>query len=147
MIPKCLNPVVCNDCRPISLQCTPARVFEGLILDQMTKFLEGTNFFYERQFGFRKSMSCELAVLDLVEGIRRDIAAGMVVLVAFEDFTVAFNCLFGSVIIEQLIAAGFSYSAARVIANMLTGRMFRVVHGKLMSDWVTYHRGIGQGGG
>lgn len=70
--------------------------------------------FFKRQFRFHRGRSCEFAVLDLIEGIRRDIADGRVVLVGFENFTVAFNCVFGSVIVEQLVEVGFSRSAARV---------------------------------
>lgn len=89
-------------------------------------------------------MGCEYVVLDPVEGIRRDIAEGRIVRVGFNDFTPAFNCIFGSVIIEQSV--GFSVAAARVIADSFTGRSFRVVSGTCISDWRFYHRGIGQGG-
>ena len=51
-------------------------------------FVEG-----KRQFGFKPGLNCELAVLDFVKGIKRDVSEKRIVLVAFEDFSVALNCL------------------------------------------------------
>lgn len=112
----------------------------------MTRYLEDTGYFCNCQFGFRRGLSCEYAVLDLVEGIRKDMLENKVVLAAFEDYTIAFNCVFCSTIVDAAVAAGFSRSAAKVLVSMLTGRRLQVVTPHGVSTWRDFFRGIGQGG-
>lgn len=83
----------------------------------MSSYLESSGFRHKRQFGFRSGLNCEMAVLDLVEGIRRDASEGRIVLAAFEKFSVAFNCIFGSVIVDQLVSA---VSHGRLLESLLT---------------------------
>lgn len=71
-IPKCLNPSKLADYRPIAIQLIFSKILDGVSLEQIIGFLEGRNFFEPRQFGFRRGLSCEHAVLDFVEGIRSD---------------------------------------------------------------------------
>lgn len=122
------------------------KVFESILLDQITEFLKGTGFFFSGQFGSRRGLNAELAVLDLVEGIRRDVDRGRVVLIAFKDYTVGFNCLFCSSIVLGFLDAGFSASAARVIACSLYGREFMVTSAHRSSSWRRLDRRVGQGG-
>lgn len=123
-IPKRANPTLPAHCRPVTLQPNISKIFEVVLLKHIADFLEESNYFHSRQFGFRKGLNSELAVLDLVGRIRKNIDSGRVVLVAFEDNTVAFNCLFCSSIILSLLEVGFSLAAARLIASSLSGRGF-----------------------
>lgn len=56
----------------------------------------------------------------------------------------AFNCIFESVIVEQLVGAGFLHVTARVIVDSLTQGSFSVVTVKFMSNWRLYYREISQ---
>lgn len=70
----------------------------------MMEFLESTDYVNDTQLSFRKGLGCEYSVLDLVESIRLLILCGRVDLVVAEDYTVAFNCLYGSAIIGREFA-------------------------------------------
>lgn len=102
-IPKCLNLSKSADYCPIAIQPIFDKIFDGVMLEQITEYLERVNFFEARQFGFRRGLCCEHAVLDLVEGILSDILKGRVFMVVFEDFSVAFNCLYCSSIISAAL--------------------------------------------
>lgn len=87
-----------------------------------------------------------LLFLTSSRGFRRDIDGGRIVMVVFEDFTVAFNSLYCSAMVNAVIKAGFSHAAAKVIAHSLLDREFMVVCGDHSSSWRRVDRGIGQGG-
>ena len=52
--------------RPISLLPSISKLFEKVIYQQLYKYFEDSNLFYENQYGFRKGHSTELASLELV---------------------------------------------------------------------------------
>lgn len=145
-IPKRPNPVAPGDFRPISLQSMFAKIFEGIVLRQITGFLNANDYFSPLQFGFRAGHSTEHAVLDFVERTRARIEDGNLVLVIFIDFTVAFNSLYPSAIIEAFLRAGFSRSSIGWLADSLSGRSFCIDTGGERSGFFAYDRGFGQGG-
>ena len=51
--------------RPISLLPVFAKLFEKVIKHRLITFLDGNNIITDNQFGFRKSHSTELAVIDI----------------------------------------------------------------------------------
>lgn len=88
-------------------------------------------------------MNAELAVLDLVEGLCTDIDESRVMLVTFENYTVAFYSVFNNTIVMGLLEAGFAPSSARLIASSLLGRSFRVVPGLDVSECQSVGREVG----
>lgn len=66
-------------------------------------------------------------------------------MMVFKDFSVAFNCLFCSSIISAALDAGFSRSAALLLASTLSGRRLQVQSQLGSSEWRNFHRGVGQG--
>lgn len=63
-IPKKSKPTEPRHFRPISLQSNLAKMFEAIVLPQMTEHIERSGFLVEEQFGFRAGMSTEQAVVD-----------------------------------------------------------------------------------
>ena len=57
---------VFSNYRPISLLPSISKVFERVIYQQLYKYFEDSNLFYESQYGFRKGYSTELASPELV---------------------------------------------------------------------------------
>lgn len=51
-----------------------SKVFDGILVDEITSYFERSGFFVEEQFGFRKQYNCEMALL--VENIRLVLEAG-----------------------------------------------------------------------
>ena len=55
--------------RPISLLPSISKIFEKVILIQLTEYLNNNNILHKNQYGFRKHYSTELASLHLVDKI------------------------------------------------------------------------------
>ena len=53
--------------RPISLLSPISKIFETILLKQMTKFFSKNDSFSEHQYGFRKKRSCCDAIKDITE--------------------------------------------------------------------------------
>jgi hypothetical protein len=49
-----------------------AKVYESLLAIRITNYFEENNLFNKSQFGFRKGLSCELALNTFVETIREN---------------------------------------------------------------------------
>ena len=61
----------CNDYRPISLLPNISKIFEKIIKNRLSKFLEENNCLFSKQFGFRNKHSITHALIDLTETIRK----------------------------------------------------------------------------
>ena len=65
------NTEECNNYRPISLLPNISNLFEKLIKNRLSKFLEENKCLFSRQFGFRKKHSTNHTLIDLTETIRK----------------------------------------------------------------------------
>ena len=61
----------CNNYRPISLLPNISKLFEKLIHNRLSKFLEENKCLFSKQFGFRNKHSTTHALTDLTENIRK----------------------------------------------------------------------------
>ena len=59
----------CTNYRPISLLLTISKLLEKLMYKRTYHFLEQTDQLYQSQYGFRKSHSCETAIMELTASI------------------------------------------------------------------------------
>ena len=62
-----------NNYRPISLLPNISKLFEKLIKNRLSKFLEENKCLFSRQFGFRNKHSTNHTLTDLTETIRKAI--------------------------------------------------------------------------
>ena len=56
-----------NNYRPISLLPTISKVFEKVVQEHLTEFLNVNKLLYNSQYGFRKAHSTETATLELID--------------------------------------------------------------------------------
>ena len=61
----------CNNYRPISLIPNISKLFEKLIKNSLSKFLEKNKCLFSRTFGFRNKHSATHELIDLTEAIRK----------------------------------------------------------------------------
>ena len=71
----------------ISLLPSIFKLFEKVIYQQLYKYFEDSNLFYESQYGFRKGHSTELASLELVNRLLSKMDKGEVPLAIFIDLS------------------------------------------------------------
>ena len=59
--------------RPLSVLSPIAKVYESLMAKRINNYFESNKLFNNSQFGFRKGLSCELALNTYVEKLRDNI--------------------------------------------------------------------------
>ena len=79
--------------RPISLLSSLSKVFEKIVFDQLYDYLITNGLLFERQYGFRKQHSTELAALELTDRIRREMDQDKIPFSVFLDLSKAFDTL------------------------------------------------------
>ena len=109
--------------RPISITCAFSKIFEKILHAQilLDKFQTMTPF----QFGFRKNISIQDALVYVTESIRNQIDSKKIVHAALLDLSKAFDSISHEVLIEKMLSLGFSNGANALIASFLNKRIQR----------------------
>ncbi len=90
-IPKVPNPTSLAEYRPISILPVLSKVFERIILEQLTEHIQAKSIYLEMQSGFRKCHSTTTLLLKLKDNIKQAMREGEVTLAIFADFSKAFD--------------------------------------------------------
>ena len=80
-----------NNYRPIFVLNIFSKVFERLMYDRLTQFLDKYNILYQNQFGFRQGHSTHHALITLVDKITKFVDSGDIVIGVFLDLKKAFD--------------------------------------------------------
>ena len=83
----------CNNYRPISVLSIIAKVFEKLIFQQLTAYLESNNILTKQQAGFRKKQSTQTSLLGATNSWYINMDKGLLNGVIFLDLKKAFDCV------------------------------------------------------
>ena len=116
----------CTNYRPISLLLTISKLLEKLMYKRTYYFLEQTNQLYQSQYGFRKSHSCETAIMELVSSIIKGKADGLHTLALFIDLSKAFDTIDHKILLDKLDTYGIRGIANDWFRSYLTNRQMRV---------------------
>ncbi len=96
----------CNNFRPISLLSTFSKIFEKLMKKKLLLFLEQTNFFSLKQFGFREGLSTENALKCFMEDVFTGLNNGKKVSGLFLDIKKAFDTVDHQILLNKLFDCG-----------------------------------------
>ena len=88
--------------RGISLINNFSKVFEKILSNNIYDFLESENFFYKNQFGFRKNMSCNHAILKLMNCITKALNSNKISLAIFLDIQKCFDAVDHNILLSKL---------------------------------------------
>ena len=91
---------------PISLLSSLSKIFEYAIFHQLFDSLSENNLLTIEQFGFRTGHSTELAAIQLVDHITKQMDMGKVPTNVYIDLSKAFDNLDHSVLLQRLIHYG-----------------------------------------
>ncbi len=91
-----------NSYRPISLLPAISKIFEKIIYKQTYNYFTNNQLFLNSQYGFRQGHSTEMASLELVDRIAKDIDAKKTPFSIFLDLSKAFDTLDHGILIEKL---------------------------------------------
>lgn len=135
-----------SDYRPIAILPFLSKVFEKIIHNQMTFYLNSNNMITNRQSGFRKKHSCITALADVIEDIRMELDEKKVTFLVLLDHSKAFDTVDHNLMCFKLRNIfNFSNTSTRLMSSYLSGR-FQYVHTNTStSKCLSVKRGVPQG--
>ena len=111
-----------NNYRGISIIPPTAKLFEKIIAKQISDYFENNCIFYSGQHGFRKGMSCESALHEILSKINENQSKRLVNLLLFNDFRKAFDTVDADLLIFKLFQYGFDNHSLGLIKNYFNDR-------------------------
>ena len=108
--------------RPISLLSIFAKLFEKVIKHRLVTFLDVNNIITDNQFGFRKSHSTELAVIDIQNSLLRNLDDNKMTCTIFLDLAKAFDSVNHNILLKKLERYGIRGTPLLLLKSYLTNR-------------------------
>ena len=143
-IPK-TNPPSIDKLRLITLQWTPSKILERLVLNSLVGRFEAA--YGIHQHGFRRKHSTTTALVDIMDTLTQcldDPSTPGVALLSF-DLSRAFDTLEHSLLMRSLTNAGFPVGFLDWIESYLSSRTVRLKVNGNMSTPISITRGVPQG--
>lgn len=136
-VPKsmCSNRV--ENYRAIYLCPTIGKIFESIMFNQISEYLDGNNIVFERQYVFKKGAGTGEAVLNVVDFICGGFGEGYNgVAGVFFDLSKAFDLVDHNILIKKLPLYGFSPKSFEIGRNYLESRTQFVQIGETKSRYL-----------
>ena len=111
----------------------------------MNAYFTLNNLFYDKQYGFRKYHSTELAALNVVDTIVNHMDNGNTPFAVYLDLSKAFDTLNHSILLDKLKFHGFRGTSFNLIKHYLSNRKQRVEIDRLRSSYINISTGVPQG--
>ncbi len=131
--------------RPISLTSIVMKIFERILKDKITSFLENHDLILNTQHGFRNNRSCLTNLLEFYNHVLSNYDERIPTDVIYLDFKKAFDTVPHQRLLIKLKAHGIGDQLCSWIENWLTDRKQRVVINGEASDWLPVSSGVPQG--
>ena len=98
-----------------------AKIFEGILADQITHHFEINSLFCNQQHGFRAGHSCETALQTILNDWKVDVSMKDIIIALFVDFRKAFHLIDLKLFLRKLFHYGFDNSALDLAKSIVTG--------------------------
>ena len=134
-----------NNYRPISILPIFSKIMEKVVHHQLIEYLEHHKLLYNKQFGYRKGKSTELAVTLFVDEIRGEIDRGNLVGAVFDDLSKAFDTISHAGIIQKLSFYGVQHKELNWFKDYLFNRHQVVMFNNFQSKSYPVTCGVPQG--
>ena len=134
---KAKDLTILSNYRPIALLPSISKIFEYVLLEQITNYLLDNNMLSPQQYGFRSNHSTELAASNLVDELTYIVDRGIIPLNIYMDLSKAFDTLIHKIIISKLKHYGVRGEAIDLIRSYLYQRQQLVeFNGCLSASWL-----------
>ena len=145
-IHKAGSKMVASNYRPISLLPIISKIFEKVMYLRLYKFIQKNKILCEKQYGFQKGKSTELAILlDLQSKIIDALEKGKKPCSVFLDFAKAFDTVNHDILIHKLNHYGIRGEALSWISSYLKNRKQYVEINNNNSSLTVIENGVPQG--
>ena len=131
--------------RPIALTSCVAKVLEKIVNARLTRHLEANSLLSPLQFGFRKMLSTQDALLRVVTDIQGALDLKQHTVCVFFDLQKAYDTTWRYGILREIHQMGLRGHLAFFIQNFLRRRVFRAKVGNHISSVHTQDEGVPQG--
>ena len=131
--------------RPISLLSTIGKIFEKVLANRITSFLELHHLLSPKQFGFRQNMSAADLLLNMSTTWNSALDSGKDTYVIALDIAGAFDRVWHRGIITKLKSFGLDGNLLMLLQDYLQGRSLRVVINGHTSDEHPVEASVPQG--
>ena len=134
-----------NNYRPISILSSVSQIFERLLLNRISHFIETTNQLHKNQFGFQSKRSCVHAIAEITEEMRKRIDARKEVFSCFMDFSKAFDTVEDQILFYKIEKYGLRGKVFDIVKNYLKDRFQYIKIGSKTSEMKPVNCGVPQG--
>jgi len=131
--------------RPVSLLPSLSKICEKVVFLRLYSYLNGIDFFYKFQSGFRLGDSTVNQLIHLVHNVYQSLDNGSEVRIVFLDISKAFDKVWHKGLVCKLEAVGIKGNLLQWIKSYLQGREQRVVIEGHCSEWKEISAGVPQG--
>ena len=101
-IPKIVNPSQLKNCQPISILPILSKIYEKLVLQQMTEFIEKQLIYHKHQSGYRKNRSTTTLLMKLYDDIKTSINNSEITTAIFADYSKDFDTIDFHTLIQKM---------------------------------------------
>ena len=108
--------------RPISLLCAISKCVEKIVAARIMYSLESRSQLSHSQFGFRRTFSCEEALLNFTGDVERNLECKRAVVCASLDISAAFDSIDHAILIDRASCMGIDKYLINWLKNFLSDR-------------------------
>ena len=134
-----------NNYRPICSLSPLSKIIEKVIANRMTNYLEDFDILSKTQFGFRKNMGTETALLNYIDNIQNQLNNYKYTISIFMDLSKAFDVISHDILENKLNHYGFKGIFLKFLLNFIKDRKYFVHVNGLNSETKILNNGVPQG--
>lgn len=131
--------------RPIAVTSVINKLLEKCVKIRLESYLEGNNLVANTQFGFRRKLSTEDAILLLTENVINNFNDGFKTIGIFIDLARAFDTVAHPVLLKKMECIGIRGTELKLFNSYLHQRTQQVKIGKTISNKQKIELGVPQG--
>ena len=114
---KAKDQTILSNYRTIALLPSISKIFEYVLLEQITNYFLDNNMLSPQQYGFRSNHSTELAALNLVDELTYKLDRGIIPINIYMDLSKAFDTLIYEMLISKLKHYGVRGKAIATVTS------------------------------